>query len=51
MDQNPNYITLEMNIKFQMKDYRIILGLKKTWIIAVVVGVIQLIAYLLKASP
>lgn len=49
MDQNSNYITLEMNIRLQMKDYRIILGLKKTWIIAIVVGGIQLITNLIKS--
>lgn len=48
MDQNTNYITFEMNIKLQMKDYRVVLGLKKTWIIAITVGVIQIIAYVLK---
>jgi hypothetical protein len=31
-----------MNVRFQMKDYRLVLGLKRTWIIAVVVGLIQL---------
>ncbi|MBX9769254.1 MAG: hypothetical protein K2X47_18400 [Bdellovibrionales bacterium] len=49
MDQN-NYLTVEVTFKLQMKDYRFVLGLKKTWIIAVVVGSIQLIAWLLKDS-
>jgi hypothetical protein len=31
-----------------MKDYRIVLGMKRTWIIAIIVGVIQLIAWMLK---
>lgn len=48
MEQNSNYITLEMNIKLQIKDYRLILGLKKTWIVAITVGVLQLILYALK---
>jgi hypothetical protein len=48
MDQNSNYITLEMNVRFQMKDYRLILGLKRTWIIAVVVGLIQLATWAIK---
>jgi uncharacterized membrane protein len=51
MDQNPNYITLEMNVRLQMKDYRFVLGLKKTWIIALVVGLVQLAAWALKGHP
>lgn len=51
MDQNSNYITLEMNIRLQMKDYRLVLGLKKTWIIVLVVSGIQLIAWALKGQP
>lgn len=49
--QNQNYITLELNLKFQMKDYRIILGLKRTWILAVVVGAVQLVVWFLKDRP
>ena len=48
MDQNSNYITVEMNIRIQMKDYRIVLGLKRAWIIALVVGAIQLVTWLIK---
>jgi 4-amino-4-deoxy-L-arabinose transferase-like glycosyltransferase len=49
MDQNSNYITIEASIRLQMKDYRLVLGLKRTWIIAIVVGVIQLIAWAIKS--
>ena len=48
MDQNQNYITLEMNIKFQMKDYRLVLGFKKTWIIILIVSMAQIIAWLIR---
>lgn len=48
MDQNSNYITIEMNLRLQMKDYRIVLGMKRTWILAVAVGVIQLLVWLVK---
>jgi len=48
MDQNSNYITIEMNLRLQMKDYRLVLGMKRTWIIALVVGAIQLIAWAIK---
>jgi uncharacterized membrane protein len=48
MDQNSNYITVEMTFRLQMKDYRFVLGMKKTWIIAVIVGVIQLAVWLIK---
>lgn len=48
MEQNQNYITLELNLKLQMKDYRIVLGLKRTWILAIVVGTIQLLVWILK---
>ncbi len=48
MDQNSNYITIEMNLRLQMKDYRIVLGMKRTWIVAAIVGAIQLIAWCLK---
>lgn len=48
MEQNQNnYITLEMHLKLQMKDYRIVLGIKRAWIVAVVVGLIQLINLLI----
>ncbi len=49
MEQNQNnYITFEMNLKFQMKDYRLVLGIKRAWIIAIVVGVIELVTWLVK---
>ena len=48
MDQNSNYITIEMNIRLQMKDYRIVLGMKRTWILALIVGAIQLIVWAIK---
>lgn len=52
MEQNQNnYITLEMNLKFQMKDYRLVLGFKRAWIIAIVVGTIQLGTWFLKNRP
>lgn len=50
MDQNTNYITFEMNIKLQMKDYRIILGLEKTWIVAIAVGLVQIIVFAIKSQ-
>ncbi len=48
MDQNSNYITIEMTFRLQMKDYRFVLGMKRTWILAAIVGAIQLFAWLLK---
>lgn len=52
MEQNQNdYITLEMNLKLSMRDYRIVLGLKKTWIVALIVGTVQLLAWALKGQP
>lgn len=48
MTQNSDYITVEMNFKLQMADYRLVLGLKRTWILALIVGTIQLIAWALK---
>lgn len=50
-NQNDNYITFELNMKLQMRDYRIVLGLKRTWILAIVVGVIQLVVWVLKSRP
>ena len=49
MDQN-NYITIEMNIRLQMKDYRFVLGAKRTWIIALIVGAVQLAAWAFKGQ-
>lgn len=50
MEQNQNnYITLEMNLKLQMRDYRIVLGIKRVWIVAIVVGLIQLTTWILNA--
>jgi uncharacterized membrane protein len=49
MEQNQNnYITLEMNLKLQMKDYRIVLGIKRAWILAIVIGLIQLTTWFVK---
>ena len=49
MEQNQNnYITLEMNLKLQMKDYRIVLGIKRACIVALAVFAIQLATWLLK---
>jgi uncharacterized membrane protein len=48
MDQNQNYITLEMSIRLQMKDYRLVLGLKKTWIIAMIVFAIQMMTWIIR---
>jgi len=50
MDQNSNYITIERNLRLQMKDYRIVLGMKRTWILASIVGVIQLLVWALKSA-
>lgn len=47
MDQN--YITIEMNFRLQMKDYRLVLGMKRMWIIAVVVGLVQIAAWYARA--
>ncbi|MBC7457353.1 MAG: hypothetical protein H7235_03685 [Bdellovibrionaceae bacterium] len=48
MEQNTNYLTFELNVKFQMKDYRLIMGLKKAWIMAVIVGAIKITAWIIK---
>jgi hypothetical protein len=48
MDQNSNYITIECNLRVSMRDYRLVLGMKRTWIIALVVGFIQLIVWAFK---
>ena len=48
MDQNSNYITIECSLRVSMRDYRLVLGMKRTWIIAIVVGVIQLAVWALK---
>jgi hypothetical protein len=48
MDQNSNYITLEMNVRLQMRDYRLVWGFKRMWIIALVVGSIQIATWLIK---
>lgn len=48
MEQDSNYITIEAGLKISMKDYRIVLGLKKTWILAAIIGGIQLLAWLIR---
>lgn len=50
-NKNENYITLELNMKLQMRDYRLVLGLKRAWIVAVVVGATQLLVWFLKGRP
>ncbi len=48
MDQNSNYITIEMSCRIQCRDYRLVLGMKRTWIVAIVVGTIQLALWAIK---
>lgn len=49
MDQNKDsYMTLELNLKFSCKDYRLVLGIKRAWIIAIVVGFIQILTWFIK---
>jgi hypothetical protein len=50
MEKNSNYITVEVVCKISMQDYRIVLGIKRMWIVAIVVGVIQLVAWALKGQ-
>lgn len=50
-NKNENYITLEFNLKLQMRDYRLVLGLKRAWILAAVVGTIQLVTWVIKNRP
>ncbi|MBX3034503.1 MAG: hypothetical protein KF865_11315 [Bdellovibrionaceae bacterium] len=51
MEQNKNdYITLEFQMKFAMRDYRLVMGIKRTWILAAIVGVIQLLTWYLKKT-
>lgn len=48
-NKNDNYITLELNMRLSMRDYRLVLGLKRTWILAIVVGVVQLVTWFIKS--
>ena len=48
MDQNPNFLTIEFNFRFQCKDHRLVLGMKRTWILSLIVGTIQLIVWAIK---
>lgn len=47
MNQDQNYITLEMNLKLQMKDYRIVLGVRKFWITTLLVVLLKLAIWLI----
>ena len=49
MEQNSNYITVELVCKIQCQDYRVALGVKRIWIISLVVGAIQIGVWILKA--
>ena len=48
MEQNSNYITIEASCKIQCRDYRIVLGIKRMWIVAIIVGAIQIGVWWLK---
>ncbi|MGE3680272.1 MAG: hypothetical protein AB7G93_01010 [Bdellovibrionales bacterium] len=49
MEQNQNaYITLEVNLKLTMRDYRLVMRIKRTWIIAIFIGAIQLLTWFLR---
>lgn len=45
MEQNSNYITVEVNFKLSMKDYRLVLGLKKTWVLMLIVCIARFIEW------
>lgn len=48
MEQNQTeYLTLELSFKIQMRNYRIALGAKRAWIIALVLGMIRLVLWYL----
>lgn len=51
MDQNSNYITIEINTKISCKDYRFVLGVKRVWIIAIIVAVIKILVWALRGNP
>jgi hypothetical protein len=34
MNQDQNYITIEMNFRIQLKDYRMVFGAKNLWIVS-----------------
>lgn len=46
MNQDQNYITIEMNFRFQMKDYRLIFGVKRIWITMILVIAVKTIIWL-----
>ncbi len=47
MVQNSIYITININVRLQLA-HRLVLGMKRSWLIAIVAGVIQLVAWILK---
>lgn len=40
---NSNYLTVEINCKISLKDYRLVRGIKKSWIVAIIVIIIKII--------
>lgn len=45
--EQQNYITVEMTFKLQMKDYRIVLGVKRLWIMIGIVSLLKIITWLI----
>jgi uncharacterized membrane protein len=48
MNPNSNLITVEVHLKIACADYRMILGSKRAWIVAIVVAAIQLVGHYFK---
>ena len=51
MEQNSNYIIVEMNLKFQMKDYRLVLGMRKAWTLFLITLGIKIIEMVIHKWP
>ncbi|MBX3041641.1 MAG: hypothetical protein KF789_13125 [Bdellovibrionaceae bacterium] len=50
-NNSDSYLTAEIHMRFQVRDYRLVLGIKRTWTLALIVGGVQLLVWLLKSWP
>ncbi len=47
MDPNSNCLMIEISFRLRM-NYKLVIGIKRTWLVATLLGVIQTVVWLLK---
>lgn len=46
MNQDQNYLTIEMSFRMQLKDHRMVFGAKNLWIVSAIMIIIKILVWL-----